>query len=608
VALLAGALTLASLAKLPAVFFAPAAAALLMERLGWRNKGAWIKLGLCALAVYLATCLWYKIMPWNPVAGLARISSTTNNIMSSLGDLAGTHAAWVAAMRFVLALTLPGVFLAVLGWVFAQERPGRIWINAWTLLAILFVPVTIRANTYWAYSVVPVGCLLGGLAAAELGRLYPAGRWPLAAALLGLFWLCPSREKISDYRALQPDYEELRDVAARTLSANELDEAYYLGRISSDLQYFVHHRSEQSTDNPDIGQLLAALRQHPYKWVITNRMVEDPVVETLFGLKPVLAARPAQFAIFDAADKPLGEVVQNAAPRTTQTAEMDLGGALKVVEVKAPATKLAPGATLELSVIYEKGPKLQEGTALALEFKHQARGALVALPPTRGGMLMVSWAQPLLQAPDFSDGPVKRMQYTFEIPAHLPAGTYEVRMAAVTDKKRPAADGQKIKLPLTIEILPPATLAKAPLTLRPEDGFWSNRVRGTAVSWLGTQRRETVLTSFGQLWLRPALPAGEYRLAITARGLPAGVDPQERWPILRLRKPGQNGEPVEIPLKGGATQTVTVPLKWGGPQDFLNFTIANPKMDTTPGEPFGLYLDDFARGNRSAVIEKVVIR
>ena len=48
----------------------------------------------------------------------------------------------------------------LLGAGFLQSRRGRLPFNAWLLLALVFVPLTARANTYWVYPIVPIGCLL----------------------------------------------------------------------------------------------------------------------------------------------------------------------------------------------------------------------------------------------------------------------------------------------------------------------------------------------------------------------------------------------------------------------------------------------------------------
>lgn len=598
-------LTVAALAKLPAIFFAPAAAALLMQRLGWRRKGAWIMLAVSALAVYLIVYLWYwlpfGVPPWDPVTGMQRISEGTNNLMSSLGDLSGTPWLWVSAMRLVLALTLPGLFLALLGWIVMQRQADRIAFNVWAALVLLFVPITLRANTYWVYSAVPLGCLLGGVALPELLRLYPGAPKPLLAVLLLLLWTGPSRDKIREYLVTHPEYNAIGSAAEKVMGANENEKAYYLGKISGDLQYFVRHNGDITRSK----EVLSEIKRTDYPFLVSNRM-DDPVLDTLFNLKPIRATREGQFIIFETHQQ--ARLGQSAGAGPPASGGLNLGEKLRIAEVSTPAAEVAPGTTLELSVTFEKGPKFAEGLNLTLDFYHLATSSTFAIPPSSHGAQLVSWAQPLLQLPDFTAGAARRMLYTFEIPAHMPAGFYRLRFALVPDCTRPQTDGPPQTAPLTLMVTEPAP-ARAPLKLRPAEGFWRNQTLLTGYSWLGLRRQESLLTSGGKLWLRPALPPGVYDVIISGRGLPAGTDIQDRWPVLKIHKPFNNGKPLEdIAFDSVYSRSAAFRIQWHGPQDYLVFSIANPNLDATPSDPFALYLDDVSRGNRSIALDQIVIR
>lgn len=597
-------LILAGLAKLPAIFFAPVAALLMMDRLGWRRPSSYLKVALTAGLTFLVVAWWYDL--WHPVAGLARLSAGTNNIISTAAALSPVRTLWVAAMRIVLALSLPGILLALLGAGLLQSRRGRLPFNVWLLLALVFVPLTARANTYWVYPIMPLGCLLGGVALIDVGRLFP--RLPLALVLAVLFWLCPSIATVEDYLAVAPEYRELSADAERVMT--KPGRVYFLGRLPSALQYFVQrpgYGTGAAVSNPD--SVMGELRRREYPYLVSNHLIDNGALEALFASKPVLAHRLGKFVIFGTGNAAaIGETVP-LTPEAPVHPALDLGGMLVIRDASYSPATVKPGAKLELSVVFSEGRGFQPQLPpnLSLGFIHEATGECFHLPPASGGMMMFNWAFPFLQTPDFlSTATLVRMRYTFQIPQQMPAGRYQLRFALLSDKGRTTGVAKPQTLSyLPLEIEPPSPLARLPLTVPLEDGIWRVPVISTRLSWMG-QARQVASMSKNSLVLRPALPAGEYQLTITARGVPVGAANNDRWPVLNVLRPAGSGPPVNHTINSEQARTYTTRFQWKGPQDFLRLEMNNPRIEATPDDVFLLYMDDIPRA-RKAVIEKIVI-
>lgn len=599
-------LVIAALAKLPALVFAPVAAFWMMQRMGWRRKDAWLKLAVTALAVWLVVCAWYDL--WNPVAGLQRLSANTNHMLDAVGDLGGSRVTWVVMMRIVLALSLPGALLAVLGLAFAQRSAHRLPLNIWAAASLGFVPLTLSANTYWVCASIPAGAVLGGLALAELARELRGARVALALILLGLLWVCPSLNCLSNYLETHPEYRDVRTVADKALTRD--GKLFYMGRLPSDLMWFVRRAGDGvgfSAGSPD--PILKRLNSGDFSYLVTNQMYGCPAAEALFATKPVVAMKPGQYAMFDlATTTPLGELPPPG-PTKNLLLPLDLAGKLKVVDIAtSPSGPLAPGGALEVAITWEKGPAWQGAPNVALEFVHAPSGAGFACPPSANALEMTAWFMPLLQTPDFSNAPRKTMRYRYALSPHLPAGAYKLRLMAFVDRIRPAMLGPALDAPRpTLEVAPPAKPAALPLTVNLAEAWWRNPVFITSTSWLGARRDVANLTTGGQLRLRPDLPPGRYTLSLTASARTAGPNPKEMWPILAIRKPGEKVGGMKMYFKSESMRTQTVTFDWAGPQDFLTLTIPNPLTDQSVGDPFSLYLDACARGTRSIIIEKIVI-
>lgn len=602
-------LVLTALAKIPALFFAPAVALLMMQRLGWRRPSSYLKVAITAALTFLVVAWWYNL--WHPIAGVQRLSAGTNNVVASLGQMSPTRVLWVAANRIVLALSLPGVFLALLGFGFLQNRRDRLPFTIWLLLALVFVPLTVRANTYWVYPIVPIGCLLGAVALLESGRFFP--RLPLAVVLVALFWVCPSTAKVKEYLTVLPEYRGLRDDADRVMT-DKYAFVYYLGKLPSDLRYFANRPGNGSgAVAGDTAAIMTELsrKDQRYAYLVSNHMAGDPALETFFNTKPILLNRQGRYVIFGVGEYDhLGESLQ-VLPQTTHP-EIDLGGVLSILDATLSSTTVKPGAELGLSMTFAKGNQFQVQTPLnlLLEFIHEPTGERFHLTATRGGMEMSNWAFPMLQPPSFANlaALAQRMQYTFQISPQMPAGRYQLRVALLAEKGRSVviAPPQAMSY-LSLEVEAPAALAHTPLTIPLEDGLWRNPAFSTRVSWLGEWRKVASIV-FNDVRMRPALPAGEYQIAITAYGVPIGSGGRDIWPMLSIRKPIGGGLPVSIPINSERTRTYTAKFNWGGPQDFLALRLANPQLDASPSEDFALYLEDTTRGMRKVVIEKIEIR
>lgn len=599
-------LIVAALAKLPALVFSPVAAFWMMQRMGWSRKDAWLKLAVTALVTWLAVCAWYDL--WNPLAGLQRISANTNHMTDALGDLGGSRVEWVVMMRIVLALSLPGAFLAILGLAYAQRRPQRLPMNLWFAASLGFVPLTLGANTYWVCAILPAAAVLGGLALVELGRSLRGARAALGLILLGLLGVCPSLNSISTYLGLHPEYRDVRAVADKVLTRR--GDVYYMGRLPSDLMWFIQRAGDGigfSAGSPE--PILKRLKDDNFDYLVTSQMHGCPPAEALFPVKPVLAMNPGQYAMIDVrTTTTLGEVAPPA-PTQNLLLPLNLADRLKVIDiVTSPSAPLAPGGALEVAITWERGPAWQGAPNVALEFVHAPSGVAFPTAPSNHALEMNNWFLPLLQTPDFSDAPRKTMRYSYALSPHLPAGSYSLRFLALADRVRPVLLAPALAAPRpTLEVAPPAQPASLPLSVNLAEGWWRNPIFTTSVSWLGARRDVARLTTGGQLRLRPALPPGRYTLSITAAARPAGANPKEMWPILAIRKPGEQVGGLKMYFKSESMRTRTVTFDWAGPQDFLTLSIPNPLTDNSTGDPFSLYLDACAKGTRAIVLEKIVI-
>lgn len=602
---LASWMSVAVLAKLPALFFLPAAALVLMQAGGWRNMRAWIGVITASLAVYLVACFWYGLTPWNPLPGLQAISEKTNNALSTWAVLSGPVALKVTLNRAVLALTLPGLILALWGWTLLQAMPGRrLWLNVWLAQSLLLVLLMVQANTYWAYALIPAASLMIGLA---LWRLWQMGRWtiaPVTIVLLLGWWLCPSREVLRAYLPTHPEYSQLQEAAARQLQNGKI---VYIGETPGDIQFFVR-RLGASFRPASYRELESFMATSWIRYVASTRMAGDDAVAELFNHKPVLETQPERFILYDC-----GELTHLGQPVTTATLghnanSVELGQHLRVLETRLSSEVVHPDERLTVTLTLAQGAVLSAGPLnLELQFVHQGTSETLPLTPLSGGALFRLWSVPQLQAPNFKRGAVQRMVYQYKLPPHLPAGKYALRLGLLEDRRRRAylAPGA-VTLPVGLTVEPPAQAAALPLAIDPTQGVWQFPLFQSERNWWGRQVDGARLGQGTILWLSPNLKPGRYELRLNVSTRPAGRVGQDYWPILRLQRPGSGQPAIEQPVETNAG-VASIIFDWRGAGDLLKLSLANPLVGA-PSGAFPLYVDHLTGGMRSVLIKSIELR
>lgn len=599
------ALVVAALAKLPAIFFAPVAAVALMQAVGWRRWQAWVGVAAVAFVTYLAVCIWYRIAPWAPWVGLRRISENTNNLMASVGFLLEPSVGRVWFTRIVMALTLPGMLLAVVGWFWLQRRPGqRLWLNLWMLLSLLFVAVTLSANSYWIYPLVPVGCLLGAIALVEIRRSGWAMAVPLVL-LVGFLWIDPSTRQVAEYLKTQPEYETLgRATDALPDGVNIL----YYGKAPQDLAYY-SRRKGQTPFRPDYNTLRSRLKGRTYSHVLINHMQGDGIGQYLFEHWPVADTRPLDYVLYANPNaRPLGEAVDPGSIPEGQRLDLDLAGALRVVSATALKPTVRPGGVAEIEVVFAKGPAWAAALPLTAAFIHEPTGESLPLAASRGGASFMLSMLPLLQTPDFNSGPTEKITYAFPIPRQMLAGDCRLEFSLLADRQRSLVRGESALTGPLLKVGRSLKMGSTPMEIDPTECLRLNPVRVTRLALGGGRSQARAhIASDSQLWMCPTLPPGDYELVITGRGFPVGMNAAERWPVLRVRQPGRSEE-IALPFTSRSSQTLASPFKFYGSEDFLHLSILNPEVQPPVRSNWPLYMDDIAGGNRAIEIEQIEIR
>ena len=593
-------LLLAGLAKLPAVFFAPAAAWIYLAAAGWRRPTAWITLVFITLMVYAGICGWYRIDPRDPLVGLERISRGTNDALASAAEVLTAEAMMVMLGRVVLALTLPGALLLLFAWVFLQGRPGhRAWLNLWLVVSLAFVLITVKANSYWAYAVVPVACLTIG---AGLARLWRAGRWmlvPLALVAAAAGVIDPGREQIRAYLATRPAYQ----VAGREVPGlAKRGRLLYDGQVPDDLFFFVR-RPGQSLQNRARQAAESMLNSDYYQYFLTTDVAGSALTDWQFDTRPLIRFHPAAYALFQMGRATtIGESV--AADEITSGAALNLHDRLLVLEATVDPARPEPGRHMELSVVFQKGPEFHPGLILAGRLLHEPSGEELPLIAEAGGADFWTWRQPQLQVPEFAVTDVMRVRYDIRALPHLPAGPYDLILQLLRDRRQHAPDGEAIRVPLDLELRP--VQPKLPLTIDVEDVLWRRRQAVVGPAWRGKPVVRWRLGSESDVWIAPGLPPGRYDLTVTAAGEPAGAEPGDRrWPVLGVKQPGRSEQTLRFDSRRPRTLHLRFELR--GPEDFLHLSLNNPRYDDSPRVALPLYLIDFARGDRALLIESIQI-
>ena len=591
----------AALLKLPALVFAPMAALGYMDSVGWRRRGAWIGLALAALAVYLAVCVWYRLAPWNPLPGLREISSNTNHMLAATDVALGRPGLELLATRMVLALTGIGLLMALGGWVLVQARPGpRLWLNAIWLFSLFFVLITIGANTYWAYAAVPAGCLLAALAAVELWRFnrWSAGAAALAAAVL--LPIDPGLRQVSHYLRLEPGYARLGE-AGRDLARE--GGVIQFGSQWGDVAWFTGARGPVWIDSPD---LLESRTWENNRYLFTARMNGDPMLEQLFGLKPVVRTERDRFMIFRVeAGARLGEAAptDGAFPGALDE-PIELAGA-RLVALAAEPAEAAPGESIRIDAVFEPPSMGTPGAPapLALKLVHEPTGLALAPSPRAGGGDFARWPWPRVQLPALDSGGPERISYHYDLPPLMPAGQYRVRPVVLDGNGRPDSGREPETTPVVLTVRPAPAVA-APLALDVAGALWHQPTRWRLAAWRGRHRERLRLQGESRLWMAPALEAGRYRLAITARADWLGDDPHTRWPVLAVGRP-LSGESTLVEFNSRSPRRRVIELDWEGPGDMLVMHIHNAGIDYHVRTPFALYPNQLSEGSRLIEFEEI---
>ncbi len=591
-------LIVAALAKLPALAFAPLAALGYMQAVGWRRTAGWAWLAASALLVYLVVCVWYRLAPWDPLPGLRALSQGTSNLLASTDIALSAPGLELLAMRMALALTWPGLLLAGLGWLLAQSRPGtRLWLNALWLGSLLFVLVTVGANTYWAYAALPAGCLLAGLAIVELQR---HGRWSLLALALlaaGLLWIDPTLRRVGGYLAVQPAYARLREAAVGRVEAGE---SIFYGVYPDDVAWFAGGRGPSWDWPPE--DLRASRGWENHRYLFSNRMDGEPVMEQLFELKPVVETEATHYVVFEvAAGARPGEPLDAATLLDGALAEpIDLGG-VRLLALRARPALAVPGDWVRLEAVFER--TVGDPPRLALELLHEPSGQALPLTPRSGGASFGRWGRPRIQLPTFTRAPQERMTYEYRLPWLMPLGAYSARLVVLDENSRPLEPAQTATVPLELEVRgDPKGRLLAPLDLA--EAVWLHPMRHRMASWWGRPRENWLLQGETVCWLAPPHEPGRYLLAIDARADWLGDDPDSRWPVVEIGRPdAAENQYLEFNSPGSRRREAII--DWRGAGDVIALRIANPGINYSVRQPFALYPGHLSGGSRLIQIEQV---
>ncbi len=595
-------LIVAGLAKLPAVLFAPAAAIALMQALGWRRTAAWIGVVFSAIVTYCVLCLWYGIEPASPWAGLEAMSASTNNLLRSREGFTLDESFKVFLSRITLVWTLPGLLLGLIGWGFLQKRGAAGgWLNILVLCSVVFVWQTLNANTYWNALIIPAGCLLAAIGIAGVLKTNRMNIIGLTVILVIAFYFDPGVERVSKYLAIHPVYKEAADAAERLM---ENDRVLYQGITPNDLFYYTGKRGPSLSEigraearrQIDQGQLDYFLAMHP--------RLEDFVYD-LFTSKPILENRAEAYALFNTSQTAtLGHSTDDF-PEVNLDA--NLGGGIRIVDLVTSPSQAAPGERMIMDVTFEHGSIYKGPTPLAVFFRHKRLGRRIPLPAVVHGGVFRPWPLPVLQPPDFDQGPLIKMLYEFEISPHMPAGDYAAIFIHYDDEKGKAVYALDTKpLDLQTKIVAPRPLDQTPLKIDPRHCLWLGRNVIYDVTWTGRPQRVMHLNKFGQFWIRPNLPPGDYDLVMSVTAEATGPTADQRWPVLAVRKPKAE-ESFKLHCRSAHKHQLRHPFHWNGPQDILDIKLDQPRKHPGKRRSFPLYYDDLTGGKHNVLIYEIRI-
>jgi hypothetical protein len=584
-------LALAALLKLPALWFAPLVVwPLFVATPGPRHR-ALLRILLCLLGVWLITCLWYRITPWNPFPGLRRISANTSDVFAHLGELRQWSSLRVLADRLMLAWTLPGTLLAALGvieLIGASQQPRRScrWLMLWLALALTFAFVTLRANTYWIYPVVTLGALLG--AVGIVGIVQRARGWGLVVVLLicCTIFICPGEAQVRDYLRRQPRYPAL---AAATPQFKHLGWPVFDNEPPFATAWFTGKAGiapiEESYDF-----VKQNLEKGYFPYLLSTAVWGSPMVEAAIGRCPIVAHVPGSFVMFDTTP---GAAIGDALTTAPATVLFSVGDAVRVHSISASPNPAQSSGTLELSIVVSRGPAYTTGslTQLTLAFLHLPERDLIHLAPASGGGQLLNAVYPLIPLPDLVKGAAFRIHCSFPLSNQLPAGAYALSFGLRTPQGELTGSRQATDALFTLapapQLAPPFTLALANTPRTSPANFLS-------VRWPRRQVVEAELSGQGNLFFRAPLSPGPYRLQVRARGLPAGSGPGQ-WPVLVIRQPHAWHELV---IDSPCERTYTLDIDWFGAEDYFQCYVKNPLHEYYQLTAFPLYLDELRGAER----------
>jgi hypothetical protein len=412
--------------------------------------------------------------------------------------------------------------------------------------------------------------------------------------------LDPAAPRVRHDLATDPRAAEVGELVAQRIVEDGNGSLVTFGSTAGDIQFFTGKRGAMiSPDFPFKRQQEAARRAD---YLLARDMLGHPLLNELFLTQSVIATRDRTFALF-------GLQRRHAPGRPEQgrdasrSFDLSLGPALTLLDCRATTPAMTADGELELAVVWQRGMADASTPFVALDCVHAANGEAFPLAPTEGGAVFKLWSMPQIQIPEFKGFPVAAMTYRFAATG-LPDGDYNVRLRRLADRGRTLIEGDPVVVPGVFSVHRPA--AASPHRFDLDNAVWLQPARLNEADWLGRRRTLHKLGADGRLWLNAPLPAGRYTLAITARALPVGDDPEERWPrILVTQANTRMGDTAPLTFDGSGGWTRTQTIDWAGPTDFLRIKIDNPAAAGQAVPAFPLYLGETSHGERAVLIERI---
>ena len=334
-----------------------------------------------------------------------------------------------------------------------------------------------------------------------------------------------------------------------------------------------------------------------FDFFLTNRMEgSGPPLMTLFTEKPIVATRALDYVLLRARrDDTIGRML--TLPETLPIKPLDLARRMRVIDIQADPPSVKPGDPVTIRVAFERGPDGSKPNYLALRWQHVALKEPFPVSPASHGATLIQWPQPVFQTPDFQRWPVQTVDYRFVVPRQFPAGEYGLRVGLFARPAAPAMLGEDAISSPVLTVEPPASPPALPVEVDFNEIVWTRQRWQNRPAWFGKVNRSPMLSSEGMMWLNPGLPVGDYDVVIEASAEPLGSLNKNRWPILRVYRPGGSFiKDLTFTSRGMRTQRVRV--RWNGPQDCLKLIIENPEFDYSKRPILRLKPEDYSLDNR----------